>query len=233
MKAHLVKTVYFEAAHRNLEGGAAQQRLHGHSYCLDILASGTPDQEIGWVVDFAELKYLFAEIEAQLDHAYLNELPGLSGQPTLPNLKKWILGQLDPVPEWLDDIQLSIVGDLAFTPTKLPAASPIALPERIRFTFEAAQSLPHLPGNHPCKVLHGHSYRLEIGAADCALLIPRLENLYNRLDHRYLNEVPGLEQATCERICAWIWEQLDSADNPLTVVVVQETNSSRCLYYGI
>ncbi len=232
MKAHLVKTIYFEAAHRNLEGGAAQQRLHGHSYCLEILASGTPDKDIGWVVDFADLKNLFSQIETQLDHAYLNELPGLTGQPTLMNLKKWILENLDTIPEWLEGVRLSIIGDLEFAPMRLPAAPSIDLPERIRFTVEAAQSLPHLPGNHPCKVLHGHSYRLEIGAVDSTMLIPRLETLYNRLDHQYLNEIPGLEQATCERICVWIWEQLTSPTNPLTVIVVQETNSSRCLYFG-
>lgn len=232
MKAHLVKSLFVEAAHRNLDGGLVQQRIHGHSYRIDILASGTPCESIGWVVDFAELKRLFYKLEEQLDHAYLNDLPGLEGQPTLPNLERWILAQLTERPPWLEGVRVHILGDLAFRPQRLPAIPEERLPERIRFTFEAAQSLPHLPGDHPCKVLHGHSYRIEVGAEDLDGLIPHLEAIYRELDHDNLNDIPGLEQATCERICAWLWNRLSKAGNELTVVVVQETNSSRCLYYG-
>lgn len=232
MKAHLVKSLYVEAAHQNLLGTPAQQRLHGHSYRIDILASGTPSEDIGWVVDFAELKGLFRQIEDQLDHAYLNDLPGLEGQPTLRNIENWIMAKIPEPPTWLDGVRVCILGDLAFSPRRMPARPAENLPERIHFTFEAAQSLPHLPGDHPCKVLHGHSYRIEVGAENLDALEPHLKAVYDELDHSNLNDYPGLAQATCERICAWLWERLSRAGTPLTVVVVQETNSSQCLYYG-
>jgi len=232
LKAHLVKILHAEAAHRNQHGGPAQQRLHGHSYRIEILASGTPDSGIGWVVDFAELKELFRPVYAQLDHACLNDLPGLEQDTRLPALEQWIVAQLQPAPPWLDGVRVGIVGDLTFAPVRLPAREAERLPERIGFTFEAAQSLPQLPSEHHCQRVHGHSYRLEIGTAQLDRAGTDLGQLYETLDHQYLNEVPGLECATCERICAWIWQWLVERGHEPTVVVIQETGTARCLYYG-
>ncbi|HEX7653942.1 MAG TPA: 6-carboxytetrahydropterin synthase, partial [Verrucomicrobiae bacterium] len=33
---------------------------------------------------------------------------------------------------------------------------------RKSFQFEAAHLLPHLPKNHKCRRLHGHSFRVEL-----------------------------------------------------------------------
>lgn len=232
MKAHLVKVMDVEAAHRNPRGGAPQQRLHGHSYRVEILASGTPDDRIGWVVDFAELKHLFEPIYAQLDHACLNEVPGLEEDTTLPALQRWIESRLQPAPPWLTGVRVSIAGDLCFRAVPLPADAFRGLPGRLRFTFEAAQSLPDLPRGHHCRNIHGHSYRMEIGAGNLSALEPRLRELHALFDHQYLNEIPGLESATCERICAWIWDWLAARNVTPTVVSVQETESARCLYFG-
>lgn len=222
----------FEAAHRNLRGTSAQQRLHGHSYRVELLASGLPDAEVGWVVDFAELKRLFRPLYERLDHANLNELPGLEQDSTLPALEQWMLGQLSPLPVWFDGLRVSIIGDLAYAPLRLPAQPRSGLPARIRFTFEAAQSLPCLPAGHHCRNIHGHSYRMEVGAPDLERLEDALHLLYQAFDHQYLNELPGLESATCERICAWVWEWLEQRGQRPSVVVVQETDSARCLYFG-
>lgn len=232
MKAHLVKTLYFEAAHRNAHGNEAQQRLHGHSYKVDLLGGGAPSPEIGWVVDFVEFKRLFQPLYEQLDHAYLNELHGLEQDTRLPALREWMLQALPARPPWFWDLRLSIAGDCAFRATKLPADPFADLPERIRFTTESAQSLPQLPSGHPCRKIHGHSYRFELGATDTAGLQAVLGTLYETLDHRYLNEVPGLECATCERICVWLWEWVKQRGLEPTVTVVQETETARCIYYG-
>lgn len=232
MIAHLVKALYVEAAHYNPHGGEAARRLHGHSYKVEVLASGTPDEVVGWIVDFAELKHLFAPLYAQLDHACLNEVPGLEHDTTLPALQRWILDRLTPRPAWLDGVRVSITGDGCLKPVRLSEDEFEHLPERIRFTFEAAQSLPQLPGQHPCRKIHGHSYRLELGATDLEALARVIPTLYATLDHRYLNEIVGLECATTERICRWTWEWLEARGLSPTVVVVQETPTARCLYYG-
>ena len=112
MRSHLVMTMYVEAAHRNPHGSAAEQRLHGHSYKIDVLASGTPDPEIGWIVDFADLKARFAPLYAQLDHAFLNDVAGLEHDTTIPGIEAWILEHLQPHPPWLDGVRVSIVGGL-------------------------------------------------------------------------------------------------------------------------
>ncbi len=231
MNAHLSKIFFVEAAHRNPLGNEGQRRLHGHSYCIEVLAEGPPDPEIGWVVDFGAIKHLFGPVCDQVDHACLNDLPGLE-DTTLPGLKRWIEEHLQPWPEWLRGVRVAIVGDCCFRPVRFGADSFKALPPRIRFTFEAAQSLPRLPGNHPCKAVHGHSYRMEVGANDLDALEPHLAALYAELDHRYLNDVPGLDHATCERICEWVWQWLARRGVTPTVVVVQETASARSAYFG-
>lgn len=232
MVSHLVKILHVEAAHRNPGGGEAQRRLHGHSYKVEVLASGAPDPEIGWIVDFAELKRLFLPLYAQLDHALLNEVPGLERDTTLPALQRWILERLEPRPAWLDGVRVSITGDLRLKLVRLEEDEFEHLPERIRFTFEAAQYLPQLPGAHPCKKMHGHSYRLEAGARDLDGLARLLPELYATLDHTCLNDIPGLECATTERICRWTWEWLEQRGAIPTITVVQETPTARCLYYG-
>lgn len=224
--------MFVEAAHRNPHGGAAAARLHGHSYKVEVLASGTPDEVVGWIVDFAELKRLFEPLYAQLDHAYLNDVPGLEHDSTVPALRRWILDRLEPRPAWLDGVRVSITGDLCLKLVRLAEDEFEHLPERIRMTFEAAQSLPQLPGAHPCKKIHGHSYRLELGAKDLDGLAGLLPELYATLDHTYLNEIAGLESATTERICRWVWVWLEARGAAPTIVVVQETPSARCLYYG-
>lgn len=232
MSIHLVKVLVAEAAHRNPAGDEAQQRLHGHSYKLEVLASGPEDPETGWVVDFAELKQIMQPVYEQLDHGYLNEIPELISDSSLPAVQRWIEQRLSGAPGWLRGVRVSILGDLTYDPIRLPEDAFEGLPERLRFTFEAAQALPHLAEGHPCRKIHGHSYRMEVGTHDLGMLGRRLADLYGILDHRYLNEIPGLEWATCERICRWAWAWLEEQGESPTVVVVQETDSSRCVYSG-
>lgn len=236
MRTHLAKILYFEAAHRNPQGAAPQQRLHGHSYKVELLADGDVDPILGWIVDYGDLKALFQPIHDQLDHAYLNEVPGLEEDATLDGVKRWIERRLaergSPAPPWFGGIRLSILGDLAFRPVRLPARETEGLPERIRFRFEAAQSLPQLPEGHPCRRIHGHSYQVEVGASGLDGLEAQLEALYGELDHQYLNDIEGLEHATCERICRWMWEWLEARALRPAAIVVQETSSARCIYYG-
>jgi 6-pyruvoyltetrahydropterin/6-carboxytetrahydropterin synthase len=110
-------------------------------------------------------------------------------------------------------------------------------------TFEAAHSLPNVPDGHKCKRLHGHSFKVEIhidGPVDSKLgwvldfseISQAFKPLYDQLDHRYLNEVPGLENPTSENLARWIWERVKPSLPLLTKVVVRETCSSGCVYKG-
>ncbi len=56
--------------------------------------------------------------------------------------------------------------------------------------------------------------------------------LYDQLDHRYLNDVQGLENPTSEILARWIWVRLKPTLPALTQIVVQETCTSGCIYGG-
>jgi 6-pyruvoyltetrahydropterin/6-carboxytetrahydropterin synthase len=233
MILHLVKTFYAEAAHANPQGTPAQQRLHGHSYKIDLLAKGEPNEEYDWVIDFRELKQKFKPLYRKLDHGYLNKISGLEDDTSLAAIAIWIEKQLSPTPAWFAGVRISIVGDLCFKPRQLEASETEELPERIRFSFEAAQSLPQLPAEHPCNRMHGHSYHIEVGAENLETLEAHLADLYSTLDHQCLNDITGLGYATSERICIWVWQWLEEKSVTPTVVVIQETGSARCIYYGV
>jgi hypothetical protein len=56
--------------------------------------------------------------------------------------------------------------------------------------------------------------------------------LHERLDHRYLNDVAGLENPTSENLARWIWTELAPRLPLLARVVVHETCTSGCSYAG-
>lgn len=93
----LYKQFTFEAAHRlpNVPAGHKCARLHGHSFGVELRVSGPLDPALGWVMDFADIKAAFRPIHDQLDHHYLNEIPGLEN-PTSEVLAVWIWDRLKP-----------------------------------------------------------------------------------------------------------------------------------------
>jgi 6-pyruvoyltetrahydropterin/6-carboxytetrahydropterin synthase len=114
---------------------------------------------------------------------------------------------------------------------------------RKTFQFEAAHLLPRLPRSHKCRRLHGHSFKVEIAVAgDCdpklgwvmdyADISEVFRPIRGKLDHRYLNDIPGLENPTSENIAIWIWQKLKPQLPALIEVVVAETCTARCIYRG-
>jgi 6-pyruvoyltetrahydropterin/6-carboxytetrahydropterin synthase len=86
------------------------------------------------------------------------------------------------------------------------------------FTFDAAHHLHCYEGK--CKNLHGHTYKLIIsisGFVDSIGIsvdfgdIKKIyeEEIKEKLDHRYLNEVLPNMNTTAENMIVWIWEQID------------------------
>lgn len=111
------------------------------------------------------------------------------------------------------------------------------------FYFEAAHHLPRVPAGHKCARVHGHSYRVELALrgpvdpqtgwlVDFAVLDDAWSGLHQRFDHHMLNEVPGLENPTCENLCMYIWGALLPRLPQLGAVTVWETMDSCCTYRG-
>jgi 6-pyruvoyltetrahydropterin/6-carboxytetrahydropterin synthase len=93
----IFKIFTIEAAHRlpNLPENHKCWRLHGHSFRVEIHVSGPLTEKEGWIMDFADVSRAFNPIYDQLDHHYLNEIPGLEN-PTSENLARWIWSRLKP-----------------------------------------------------------------------------------------------------------------------------------------
>lgn len=116
----------------------------------------------------------------------------------------------------------------------------VQLQQRVR--FEAAHLLPRCPEGHKCRRLHGHSYQASIVVEgdvdeeagwllDYAAIKEAFAPLHDQLDHRYLNEVEGLENPTSENLARWIWDRL-APTLPLAEVRIEETCTSACVYRG-
>ena len=97
MNVRLVHEFRFEAAHRLPKLPATHKcfRLHGHSFKIELTIEGPVNPETGWLVDFGEVHALFKPLHDQLDHHYLNEIPGLEN-PTSEVLAQWIWQKIKP-----------------------------------------------------------------------------------------------------------------------------------------
>ena len=100
MNVRLVHEFRFEAAHKlpKVPKGHKCARLHGHSFKVEIAVAGPVDEETGWFIDYAVLHAAWEPLFAQLDHNYLNDVPGLEN-PTSEVLARWLWDRLrEPLP---------------------------------------------------------------------------------------------------------------------------------------
>lgn len=106
-RVELFKEFMFEAAHRlpHVPEGHKCGRLHGHSFRVAVYIEGEVNPHTGWIRDFSEIKATFKPLYEQLDHNYLNDIPGLEN-PTSEVLAKWIWQQLKPLLPELSRIRI-------------------------------------------------------------------------------------------------------------------------------
>ncbi len=114
---------------------------------------------------------------------------------------------------------------------------------RKTFRFEAAHRLPNLPPEHKCSRLHGHSFSVGVvvkgplqegtgWVMDFGDLSAVCKPVIEALDHRYLNEIEGLENPTSEVLSAWLWQRLAPKLPQLNAIHVRETCTTACTYRG-
>ena len=119
------------------------------------------------------------------------------------------------------------------------------------FTFEAAHELaravnetPSPDAAHPYARLHGHSFAATVTLraetvseagwiVDFAALRAACAAVKDQLDHRLLNDVPGLGAPTLERLAAWIHGELaKTLSGVYRVDVERPTLKERVSYYN-
>ena len=109
------------------------------------------------------------------------------------------------------------------------------------FQIESARFLPHLSKDHPCSRLHGHSFKIILtlqGPLDAKIgwvmdyndITRIMKPLLDQIDHRTLNEVPGLDNPTSEHLARWIYDQALSSLPLLKQVAILETPMTECRY---
>ncbi|MCZ2101688.1 MAG: 6-carboxytetrahydropterin synthase QueD [Chitinophagales bacterium] len=103
----IFKQFTFDSAHflPNVHDGHKCKNMHGHTYRLTVYVEGTPDSQLGWVMDFGDLKEIVAPIVDALDHKTLNEVKGLEN-PTCENIAIWIWNQIKPQLTSLSKVEL-------------------------------------------------------------------------------------------------------------------------------
>ena len=113
-----------------------------------------------------------------------------------------------------------------------------------KYTFQAARKLTKIDPNHICANLHGHTFHVTIKIEgelnpendfvmdffDIDKIFDKL--VYKALDHKYLNEISGLESPTTENLSKWIWSALSKELDILKEVRVFENDVYGCIYKG-
>lgn len=107
-----------------------------------------------------------------------------------------------------------------------------------RYSWEAAHFLPGVPDTHKCSRMHGHNYVMEIEVDEDELspnpngtgfvidfgeLDKIVDPFIKQLDHRVLNDIPGLYNPTAELIAAWFMKRLVGHFLAVRRVTVWET----------
>jgi 6-pyruvoyltetrahydropterin/6-carboxytetrahydropterin synthase len=216
--AHLWHRFRFEAAHRlpKVPDGHPCGRMHGHGFEVILHA----DQDLAGAdmgLDFERIAALWEPLRAELDHACLNDLPGLDN-PTSELLSRWLWQRLKPeLPalSWISVYETATAG-CHFD------GSHYRIWKDLR--FESALRLTRAPDGDRRRRLHGHSYllRLHLSAPLDDVLgwtvdygdVKRLfQPVYRQLDHHRLDELALLDAADPARLALWIRERV-AADLP-------------------
>jgi len=105
VRVRLTKDFTFEAAQTlpaALEGLKCR-KMHGHSFKVEISVEGEVDPATGWFYDHARISGAMRPLLQDLDHSYLNEIPGLEN-PTIELMAAWFWEKLAPLCPGLAEI---------------------------------------------------------------------------------------------------------------------------------
>ena len=80
------KDYNFSAAHAIRGHARGCQNLHGHNYRVRVHVGARELDELGMVIDFADLKAIIDDVVGRFDHAVINELPPFTERNTTAEL---------------------------------------------------------------------------------------------------------------------------------------------------
>lgn len=210
--AHIWRRYFLQSAHRlpHVPAGHKCGRMHGHGFQIILHA----DQDLNgraMGVDYDALDALWAPIHAELDHACLNDIPGLEN-PTSEMISAWLWRRLRP--------QLPELSWVTVYETAQCGANFDGSRYRIwkEMTLDSSLVLHRAPDGDPRRRIHGHTYtlRLHINAPlddvmgwtiDFGDVKELFAPIFKRIDHQPLHELPDLEQPDVASLARWIARQ--------------------------
>lgn len=60
-----------------------------------------------------------------------------------------------------------------------------------------------------------------------------VQPVINTVDHRFLNDIPGLENPTTELFSIWLWQKIKPMVPALKRIELKETPGSGVIYEGV
>ena len=112
---------------------------------------------------------------------------------------------------------------------------------KVESTFSSAHNLRGYHGK--CEALHGHNWKVEVSVAgdkldkagmvlDFKLLKKKLNEILEKLDHRYLNDIAYFKKInpTSENISEYIFQNIHRQIPQVCAVTVWENNTSCATY---
>lgn len=215
-----------------LPEGHRSRRLHGHSFTAKIRACLPP----GWASfrggEVDALRDALTKTLAPLNYRSLNETLEC---PTDENLARWLRAKLD-IPG-LDTVGTQ---STVHQGADLDGAQHAHIWRRYR--LQSAHRLPNVAPGHKCGRVHGHGFEVIIHAdidlesralgVDYDALDDLWAPIHAELDHRYLNDVAGLENPTSELIASWLWSRIKPRLPQLSWVTVYETEQCGAHFDG-
>jgi 6-pyruvoyltetrahydropterin/6-carboxytetrahydropterin synthase len=108
-----------------------------------------------------------------------------------------------------------------------------------KFYFEAAHTLHREIDAEGSRRIHGHTYHAQVFVrgspdpttkmvVDLGVLRREIDRVRDLLDHRFLDEVPELDAATLEGLCAFIYQSLSRTLPNISKVRVERPASGDC-----
>jgi 6-pyruvoyltetrahydropterin/6-carboxytetrahydropterin synthase len=210
--AHVWRRYVFQSAHQlpNVRPGHKCGRMHGHGFEVIVhanLALGQRDLSI----DYDQLDALWAPLDAELDHACLNEIPGLEN-PTSEMLSSWIWQRLKPR---LPQLSWVTVYETASCGAHFDGAHYRIWKE---ISFDSALQLKRAPLGDARRRIHGHTYTLRLHlhapldevmgwTIDFGDVKEVFTPVFLSLDHQPLHELMGADDADAASLVRWIKQQ--------------------------
>ena len=208
-QAHVWRRYLFQAAHQlpQVPAGHKCGRMHGHGFEVIVHAN----QDLGsrdLAIDYDHLDQVWAPFHAQLNHACLNDLPGLHN-PTSEMLSSWLWERVRP--------QLPELSWITVYETASCGANFDGQHYRIwkDFTLDSALQLKRAPQGHALRRIHGHTYTLRLHlwapldrvlgwTIDFGDVKALFDPIFQALDHQPLHEIADLADCDTASIAHWI-----------------------------